>query len=587
MKSEAPNYQGMSKWSMEFRVALLFFLFLWAYLIIRAFTVFYIHDEIVTKWCYVIRWNPLPNRGFIDANNHFLLSLIAGFFTRLFHSESMFVIRLGSLLAFPIYFWSIYRLKSFFQQKWNFYALFIGLTTAAFLIEFFALARGYGLALAFLVFSLQQMMVFFHTHKKRALLGSLIGWFLAVFASLTLVPFALVALFMLGVFVLKEKMYRWLLAILIALVPLYYFVLYLFELKSLGKLYYGGKDGFFSSTVHSITRYFWSSENSLLDAVLVILSALILYSCAKGLIKTRSIFDPKVLFHLFFIIAIGNIFGQHLLLGVNFPEDRTAIYLVVFFFGALLFSIDALTDKKGVGIVVASGSLLFFGANVNFTHSISFSYEHLDPQLVTLIPSSVKGTPPTTSGRLNMENEMTRTMNLPLRVYQENDNPWDTLVDYMVFNPDRRPELKNQYTILHRDNISGLALLKRKKSLSRTKVSRDKFQVVSEAEFQTLSSVPLQQPLLIRCSGTLSKLNDQTEIFIVISSEDTLSKQSRTYEAVPIVINTKIGEGGSVTFDFSYALNRVKGANRYNVYIWNLNRDVVEGQIILAVYTLD
>lgn len=128
------------------------FVLLWAYIIVRAFTVFFIHDEIVTKWCYVIDWNAFPNQGFVDANNHFLTSFLAGLFVRLFDSESMFIMRLGSVLAFPIYFWSIYRLKPLFRQKWNFYGLLIGLVCATFLIEFFSLARGYGLSLAFFVF---------------------------------------------------------------------------------------------------------------------------------------------------------------------------------------------------------------------------------------------------------------------------------------------------------------------------------------------------------------------------------------------------------------------------------------------------
>ena len=80
------------------------FVFLWVYLIIRANTVFYVHDEIVTKWAYMISWNPFPYQGYIDANNHFLNSLLGGLFIRLFKSDSMWVVRLPNILSFPLFF---------------------------------------------------------------------------------------------------------------------------------------------------------------------------------------------------------------------------------------------------------------------------------------------------------------------------------------------------------------------------------------------------------------------------------------------------------------------------------------------------
>lgn len=593
MSSQTSLLSKIKNSSIEFRFVFNVFILLWLYLIIRSFTVFYLHDELVTKWIYVIHWFPFPNRGEIDANNHFFLSLLAGLFTRVFKSDSMFFIRLGSLLAFPIYFWSAYRLKFLFQQKWNFYALLIALTTSAFLIEFFGLARGYGLALAFLVFSLQQMTAYFHSGSKKALLAALIGCILLVYSSLTFLPFALIGVLFIGLFTLKNalagpvKSYLWLVPVGLALIPLAYFIEYSFILKELGKLYYGGTEGFFANTIHSLTRYVWRIETTWVDVVLVLLTCFILFVTVKRYWKSKSLFDPKMIFSLFFFLSVASILAQRWVLGVNFPEDRTALYLVVFFFGALFFSIDEFTQKKGIGLFCLGFSFVFFLFNLNFSYSIAFFQEHLDEELVTLIPESVNGTPATTAGRWNMENELTRQLDLPFRVYQGNDQESDTIVDYMIYYPERRPELTDLYKVIHQDKISGLALLERKKLLSRSKITEVSHQIVNQAEFQTFYGSAMKGPMLVRCSGELEKMTKEKDIFIVFSSQDSLSGQQYTYEVASMVRNKKINSNGKLIFDFSYAMNALDGANSFAVYLWNQKREELEGRIKLEVYTLD
>ncbi len=573
--------------STEFRLSFLLFIVLWVYLIIRANYVFYIFDEIFTKWNYMVHWNPFPNQGIVDANNHFLLSLVGGFFTRLFHSDSMFVIRLGSLLAFPVYFWSIFGLKNHFRQKWNFYAFLIALTTTSFLIEFFSMARGYGLALAFLMLALQQMMSYINSDRKRALIGSLFGWLLAVYASLTLLPIALIAIFYLCVYTLKRKFYFGVLPIAITIIPFYYLINYSFTLKDMGKLYYGGALGFFSNTVHSLTKYLWHLQNNWFDAILVLIACFILFVTLKRLWVNKNLFDPKLIFSFFLFIAIASILGQHWLLGVNYPEDRTAIYLIVFFFGGLFFALDEFSNSKWGGLISIGLSLIFFAFTMNFSHTMLFVTEHLDQEIVKNIPLRVNGTPPTIAGKWNMESELTRKLDLPFRVYQNFENPYDTLVDYVVVIPERRQDLVDLYDVIHLDKISGQALMKRKKFLNRSKITEVSHQIIDQAEFQTFYISTMKEPLVIRCTGKFEEMTKEKEIFIVFSSQDSLSGQQYTYEVVPMVRNKKINNAGELAFDFSYAMNALDGANSFAVYLWNQNREELHGKIKLEVYALD
>ena len=186
-----------------------------------------------------------------------------------------------------------------------------------------------------------------------------------------------------------------------------------------------------------------------------------------------------------------------------------------------------------------------------------------------------------------MENDLTRELNLPLRVYQDNDDAHDTLVDYMVFVPERRPGLTDLYEIAHLDPISGQALLKRKKFLKRTKNLEVEHAIISEVEYQIVYISNLEGPMVLRCSGKLEQMTELKEIFIVFSSEDSLSKQRFTYEMIPMIRNSKISDSGEMNFDFSYAMNALEGANSFAAYIWNQNGEELQGKIKLEVYAID
>ena len=144
------------------------FLLLWSFIWIRVFTVPLIYDEIHTKWIYMIEYNPLPYMGYVDANNHFLNSLIGGLLIRITGSDADWVIRLASVMAFPIYFWSVYAFRKFFQNKSSFYLFLTVFYGTMFLLDYFNLARGYGLSLAFLMLALQQSFDYIYepTNKK-------------------------------------------------------------------------------------------------------------------------------------------------------------------------------------------------------------------------------------------------------------------------------------------------------------------------------------------------------------------------------------------------------------------------------------
>ncbi|MFT5777082.1 MAG: hypothetical protein ACI837_000013 [Crocinitomicaceae bacterium] len=580
--------QGQSNKRFERILVISLFILLWAYLIIRAFTVFFVHDEIVTKWSFMVDWNPLPDQGFVDANNHFLLSFLGGLFMRIFNSDAMIVLRLAGLLAFPIYFWSIYGLRNLFTQKANFYGMLVGLVCVAFLIEYFGLARGYGLSFAFLMAALQQTTRYLQLNNKMALVGLLVAWILAVYANLTLIPFALIGVIIALSYTWMRGTRKWSIVILLAFIPISYLVNYSFELKALGKLYYGGNEGFFATTIHSITPYLWNVKHVVVDVLLTGVTILIGFVLLRTYSKTKNWFEPRTIFPLFFLLAVGNIFAQHWFLDINYPEDRTALYIVIFFVGALFFTLDSIWKHSWFAIVYSLGTVILFCVHFNFSHSTFYYGEHIDRKMVEMIPNEVKGTPPTTGGRWSMENEMNRTLDLPLRAFQEINSEADTLVDYMIYSVERWPGIHKWYRPLYTDKISGQTLFERKHFLNRTKTDESSVAIGGKNEFQVIHETGLKSAMMLRCSGTLKKMHRYNkDVYVVFTSKDTLTGAVHTYDALSFMQNMKASSTGEIHFDFTYAMKLMPGANLFSVYVWNKKSAELDGKLKLEVYSID
>lgn len=135
--------------------ALLFLGLLWGTTCYRAATQSVVHDEALT-WELYLAGPVSPIFNYYDANHHFLATVLERISTAAFGFSEL-SLRLPTLLAGAWYFWTLFQLCRFVFGHSPMFVIAIVLAGAnPLVLDFLVAARGYGLALAFLMHALLQ-----------------------------------------------------------------------------------------------------------------------------------------------------------------------------------------------------------------------------------------------------------------------------------------------------------------------------------------------------------------------------------------------------------------------------------------------
>lgn len=516
----------------------------------------------------MIEFNPLPYQGYIDANNHFLNSFLGGVLIRLFGSDAIWIVRLPNVFAFPLFFWSIYGIQKFFKSKLSGISLLIILTFSSFLVEYFGMARGYGLSMALMLFGVYNLQLFLKDSKWYFMLISFFSWFLAVSANLTLIPLFLFIIFFSLLFLILRRNFKLLIIPVIFIYPLWYFIKYSMFLKEKGKLYYGGQDGFFENSIHSVSKYLWGIEHLAFDFILIALFLFLLFTAVWRSGNSLKIFDPKLVFPILLLVSVCNILLQNWLLGNNFPEDRALLYLPIFFLTSLVFALDY-WNRKWVLFTWSGLTTILFLFQLNFSHFLFFKYEHFSSELITEMGSFENGDPVTTGGRFwRMDDEWGRREDIQTYVFQEAGNESDTLYDYIVIQEELRPDISELYESVYTDNYSNLELWKRKKFLIRNVVKDTTIEVNSVNEFIGLLEMSYNYPISLRFKGEIKNTSIHNELTLFLGSKDVNGNQEQLF---PFGINTShyISKEGILEFDFAMVLPKLTENSKAFAYFHN------------------
>lgn len=366
---------------------------IFAYCAYRAAFISFTHDE-------ALSFKLMEDKGYLDytANNHLLNTWLMGCCAALF-GKSELSLRLPNLLACALYlfFCSKFIMKSE-GKVLSLFAIPL-LFFNPFVLDFFVLARGYGLSLGFaagaLFFFLRNNFKDYNFGLfKRDFVFSMLFATLALFANLSLINFYIslvslfigqsILLFRKGVGRGPKQVAQTLIIGLIFLLPLVFNLKRLMILKEANDLYVGASS-FDESVATFIERssYFvaypvWLTE---------ILQSFIIFIFPIGLIITmirRKLSGALFRLELLMLFILIGFWSEHYFFNTLFPIGRTGVYFILFFglFIYLLFKqfSENLKSRRtlvtALGLIFVSLPLTFhFFKTVNVHYTFEWKYD--------------------------------------------------------------------------------------------------------------------------------------------------------------------------------------------------------------------
>ena len=193
---------------------------------------------------------------FPDANNHVLNSVLMKFMGA-FGPPGQLLLRTPNLCAHILFLVSTWLLLSSVKDMRLRICLFIIVNTNPFMLDYFSMARGYGLSMGFMAMSLYFLKEFMENKKNNWLLHqsmALFGAILAVLSNFSMLMYYFGLCLVMAIWILNmvlrhgftlKQFLQSTTCFLIAFLPIFLYVLpKIWQLKSAGAFYYGGNQGF-------------------------------------------------------------------------------------------------------------------------------------------------------------------------------------------------------------------------------------------------------------------------------------------------------------------------------------------------------
>jgi hypothetical protein len=316
---------------------------LFIYIVLRAWLVPITIDEVITYREFVQdSWWHIITYYHCSANNHLLNTLLMKVFA--IAGNSPFVLRLPNVLLFVLYLFYSWRLSALIPGKLQQICAFLLLNVNPFMLDFFALARGYGMALSLMMASLYHVMAAYRQKGNiaRDINRVLLFGVLAMLANFSMLNyFLLLSALLLAIAVLKGNGsygIKYISGLAPHVAILAYISFIIFRLQKSGALYYGGTRGFFDDTLASLIRYGSYSLAHTAEEVrsvqyFVIAIICIAFAAAVWLVIKRQLHRYAFLWMpLYFITGLfAAIELQHILFNSPFAIQRTGIYFIPLF----------------------------------------------------------------------------------------------------------------------------------------------------------------------------------------------------------------------------------------------------------------
>ena len=368
------------------------------------------HDESVSYlwFCGIDVWSCFWDRDcWPSANNHLLNTYLFQLTTKWF-GVSEYSIRLPNLVAHGLYlFTSLWLVWTAGKQWWQVLLGFIVLNAQPYLLDFFSLARGYGLCVGLVMGSILSFIQFLRKGRRVAHFMTFLFGFAAVMANFTALNYwvSLWAGVLLtgvvrgpgeiswGKYLFRENLLP-LLGSLVLVLLLYYPIQFL---GAGGEFGYGASSlgGTFRSIVECSlyeAGYFGDDTTIVFNILYLcflfgaIPGAFVLLYWNRGEIWRQEYFFVAILFLMSCLVMLA----QHWLLGSNFLIDRKALLFVplsglLLFYSLLVLNRYSWSRYLG-GLLILFGGWHFFRTS-NLSYFQEWKYDKDTKRMVQLLDS--------------------------------------------------------------------------------------------------------------------------------------------------------------------------------------------------------
>jgi hypothetical protein len=336
------------------------------YVALRAVLVGPTYDEVSTLE-YRVPETVLDAIRFTDPNpgNH-MLNTLAIKLAFAIGPQSLFVARLPNVCAFAVYLYFAYRIARQIRGVVFSTAVFVLLIANPFLLDFFGLARGYGLALAAQLASMYYVMVIpTSANPARTIALAQIAAAVSVLAVLSWL-YSYVALGCVGLAVVwlqRREVMRSALVIAMASAASLFALISgpVWRMQRLQKFFYGGSRDLYHDTLTSLAKYSAYSPDVTrlatvgLNAFLGLLAAAAVISIIGGVHRASGTRAHRADLAMLAVLAftVGTMVAQHVLLGSPYPIDRGTLVLYPIMVLAVCLALDRALGRTGAAVIVS------------------------------------------------------------------------------------------------------------------------------------------------------------------------------------------------------------------------------------------
>ena len=366
----------------------LFVLVIYCYLVAKAVLMPLVLDEATSFVEFVQTGLIWPGRARWTTNNHLLNTVLTWVSFRLFGS-SEFALRIPNLLAFCGYAIAAFMLVKQVENRVLKMLLVLGLFGNLYILDFFAMERGYGLSFAFFLLALALWIA--RLDGKKTYWGAELALFFAISANLGMLylwpVFWLISAFR-DLYLLK---FKWAKIIGFRLLSAALFAIHVYYAERLSLyLHFDSELGHNINLIQSLQSHLYvlfANQAKPAEWILMILLILVPFAFKVRAVK----FSYTALFFCsMFLGVIGMYAVLHLIKDAPLPVTRVSLHLFLLWFPAFIFIADRQIGRlKALSAVFLSALVTF--QIVDLAQNFSFHW-HKDPvwQREQLQPASIK-----------------------------------------------------------------------------------------------------------------------------------------------------------------------------------------------------